>query len=92
MSPESDLPDIDSSKVTERINATALKLLEEHPEGLRWTDLRKKIEESDPGFHPKTVNGCVWKLVEKFPDRVYRSSEGLFQLRETWLRHLMQLP
>jgi hypothetical protein len=82
MSPESDLPDIDSSKVTERINATALKLLEEHPEGLRWTDLRKKIEESDPGFHPKTVNGCVWKLVEKFPDRVYRSSEGLFQLRE----------
>jgi hypothetical protein len=81
MSPESDLPDIDSSKVTERINATALKLLEEHPEGLRWTDLRKKIEESDPGFHPKTVNGCVWKLVEKFPDRVYRSSEGLFQLR-----------
>ena len=80
MKQKTDLPDINSSKVTERINATALKLLEQHPEGLRWTDLRTKIEESDPGFHPKTVNGCVWKLVEKYPDRVYKPSKGLFRL------------
>jgi len=73
-------PDINSPKVTERINATALLLLERHPEGLRWTDLRTKIEESDPSFHPKTVNGCVWKLVEKYPDRVYKPSKGLFRL------------
>jgi hypothetical protein len=78
---ESGFPDINSSKVTERIEATALKLLDEHPEGLRWTDLRKMIEVSDPGFHPKTVNGCVWKLVERYPDRVHKPSKGLFQLR-----------
>jgi hypothetical protein len=73
-------PDINSSKVTERINATALRLLERYPEGLSWTDLRTKIEESDPSFHPKTVNGCVWKLVEKYPDEVYKPSKGLFRL------------
>ena len=82
MNRESDLPDIKSSKVTERIEATALDLLEQHPDGLRWTDLRKRIEESDPGFHPKTVNGCVWKLVERYPDRVYKPSKGLFRLLE----------
>jgi hypothetical protein len=75
------LPDIDSSKVTERIEATAFKLLERNPDGLRWTDLRTRIEESDPSFHPKTVNGCVWKLVEKYPDRVYKPEKGLFKLR-----------
>lgn len=80
MPQETDLPDINSSKVTERINATAFELLDQHPEGLSWTDLRKKIEESDPNFHPKTVNGCVWKLVEKYPDRVYKPSKGLFRL------------
>lgn len=80
MNAETIPPDINSSKVTERINATALELLDQNPEGLRWTDLRTTIEESDPGFHPKTVNGCVWKLVEKYPDRVYRNSEGLFRL------------
>lgn len=73
-------PDINSSKVTERIDATALRLLEAHPEGLRWKDLLEKIEDSDSNFHPKTVNGCVWKLVENYPDRVHKPSKGLFQL------------
>jgi hypothetical protein len=73
---------LEPSTVTGRINATALALLEEHPEGLRWSELNAKIEASDPSFHPKTVNGCVWKLVEKFPDRVYKPSKGLFRLRK----------
>ena len=63
-----------------RINAIALELLEQHPEGLRWKDLLEKIQETDPSFHPKTVNGCVWKLTEKFPERVYKPSKGVFRL------------
>jgi hypothetical protein len=58
MNPGASLANKESSKVTERIKAT-LELLEKHPEGLRWTDLRKMIEASDSTFHPKTVNGCV---------------------------------
>ncbi|HEX9609078.1 MAG TPA: hypothetical protein VGA06_02625 [Candidatus Paceibacterota bacterium] len=69
-----------SSKVTHRINAKALELLEKNPEGVRWSELLLKIKASDPSFHPKTVNGCVWKLVEKFPDKVYKPSKGLFRL------------
>jgi len=69
-----------SSKVTHRINAKALELLEQHPEGIRWSEMLLKIKESDHTFHPKTVNGCVWKLVEKFPDKVYKPSKGLFRL------------
>jgi hypothetical protein len=71
-----------SSTITGRINATALELLEAHPEGLRWSELNEKIASSDPSFHPKTINGCVWKLVEKFPDQVYKPSKGLFRLRK----------
>ena len=69
-----------SKPITHRINEIALELLEQHPEGLRWSALLSKIEDSDPSFHPKTVNGCVWKLVEKFPDKVYKPSRGLFRL------------
>lgn len=68
------------STVTGRINAIAFELLEQHPEGLRWSELLSKINESDPAFHPKTVNGCVWKLVEKYPEKVYKPSKGLFRL------------
>lgn len=70
------------SPVTHRINAKALELLDQYPEGLRWSELLFQIKDSDPTFHPKTVNGCVWKLVERFPDRVYKPSKGLFRLRK----------
>jgi len=73
-------PSMQSSKVTERINAKAFELLEKHPEGLRWSELLSNIIASDSTFHPKTVNGCIWKLVDKFPDRIYKPSKGLFRL------------
>ena len=68
------------STITGRIYAKALELLERHPEGLRFTELRSAIEEAYPSFHPKTVNGCVWKLIQKFPDEVYKSSRGRYRL------------
>jgi hypothetical protein len=71
---------IEKTTITGRIYATSLELLEQNPEGLHWSELISKIKESDRSFHPKTVNGCVWKLVEKFPDKVYKPSKGLFRL------------
>lgn len=71
---------IKGSTITGRIYAKAFELLEQYPEGLHWAELILSIKESDPGFHPKTVNGCIWKLVEKFPDKVYKPSKGLFRL------------
>jgi len=66
--------------ITGRINAKALELLEQHEEGLRWSELLSLIQRSDPSLHPKTINGCVWKLVERFPDKVCKPSKGLFRL------------
>ncbi len=71
---------MDKSGVTGRINEIAFQLLKQHPKGLRWSELLSKIEASDPSLHPKTVNGCVWRLIEKFPDQVYKPSKGLFRL------------
>lgn len=66
--------------ITGKINATAFEILEGHPEGLRWSELLSKIKASDPDLHPKTINGCIWKLAKKFPDKVYKPSKGLFRL------------
>ncbi|EKE20324.1 MAG: hypothetical protein ACD_8C00021G0009 [uncultured bacterium] len=66
--------------ITGRINATALELLEKYPSGLHWSELLLKIKASNESFHPKTVNGCIWKLTEKFPDKIYKPSRGIFRL------------
>ncbi|MDO8649717.1 MAG: hypothetical protein Q7K33_00135 [Candidatus Berkelbacteria bacterium] len=66
--------------VTHRIYARIFELLETYPGGLHWSELLLKTKGSDGSFHPKTVNGCIWKLIEKFPDKVYKPSKGLFQL------------
>ena len=66
--------------ITGRIYTKIFALLEEHPEGLRWSELLSKIKEYYPSFHPKTINGCVWKLIEKYPKDVYKPSKGLFCL------------
>ena len=68
--------------ITSQINKLIFKLLKENPKGLHWSELLKKIKENNPNFHPKTVNGCVWKLLERFPDKVYKPSRGLFRLKD----------
>ena len=71
---------INPSTITGRIYLKAFELLDQNPEGMRWKDLNEAIQKSDPSFHPKTINGCVWKLTEKFPDKVYKPSKGVFRL------------
>jgi len=65
--------------ITGQINTTALELLEENPDGIRWSELLRSIERAHPDFHPKTINGCVWKLVDNFPDQIYKPSRGVFR-------------
>ncbi len=69
-----------STKVTERIKTKALELLEEHPSGLRYSELHSKILASDGTFKPNTINGCIWNLDAAFPEKVYKPSKGLFRL------------
>jgi hypothetical protein len=49
---------------------------------MRWADLLAAIKETIPSLHPKTVNGCVWKLIEKYPDQVYKPSKSLCRLQK----------
>ena len=68
--------------ITGQINEKALQLLEENPEGVRWSEMLKLLQDAYPDFHPKTINGTVWKLLEKYPDQVYKPEKGLFRLKK----------
>lgn len=66
--------------ITGKIYKEIFELLEKNPNGLRWSELLSQIQQYDPTLHPKTINGCVWKLLEKFPDQVYKPEKGIFRL------------
>jgi hypothetical protein len=68
-----------SSSITGQINQKAIDLLSNSPEGIRWSEMLKLIQDAYPEFHPKTINGTVWKLVENNPKEVYKPVRGLFK-------------
>lgn len=67
-------------KVTEQIKDAAFALLDQHPQGLRYSELRKKIHESDATFNSNTINGSIWNLDYVFPEKVFKPSKGLYRL------------
>jgi hypothetical protein len=71
---------INSNTKTGKVYLAIFEILKKNPEGLQWTAINKKVEELDPSLHLKTINGCVWKLIENFPNEVYKPSKGLFRL------------
>lgn len=68
--------------ITGRINIKLLEILDANPDGVRWVDLARAVREWDNSIHPKTLNGCIWKLTENFADSVYKPSSGLYRLRK----------
>ena len=70
------------AKKGERIVRTAFEILKANPEGLRFSELVRRIEESDSSLNTNTINGYVWDIHERYPDKVYKPSRGLFRLTE----------
>lgn len=66
--------------IGKRIVEKAIAALEAAPEGLRYSDLVRRVMELDGSFKQNTVHGNVWNLDERLPDRVYKPSRGLFRL------------
>ena len=69
-----------TEKETQQIKDKAFEILEENPDGLRYSQLHAQIRNSNPKFNGNTVTGSIWNLEVQFPDKVWKPSKGLFQL------------
>ena len=66
--------------IGEKIVGKAFDVLESNPDGVRYSDLVREVQNRDDSFKQNTVNGNVWNLHEQFPEKVYKPSRGLFRL------------
>jgi hypothetical protein len=72
------MPTIGTSR--ERIKAKAIDILETNPDGVHYSDLIRKIQENLSDIPVNTINGTVWNLDRRIPEKIYKPSRGLFRL------------
>jgi len=69
-----------NSTITGQIRKIALEILVEKPEGIRYSELRRKILGQNSSLNPNTINGAIWDLEVTFPDKIYKPDRGVFRL------------
>ena len=69
-----------NTTITGQIRKIALDILTEKPEGVRYSDLQRKILEQDSSLKSNTIAGATWDLETTFPDKVYKPDRGVFRL------------
>jgi hypothetical protein len=62
----------------DQIVATAIKLLQDQPHGLRYTQLHAAIRSVLPDANPNSVGGAIWNLEVPVPDQVYTPARGMY--------------
>lgn len=67
--------------IGQRITAAAFDLLRQHPDGVRYAELVRRVSQ-EGSFKINTIHGNVWDLEQRFPEKVYKPSRGLFRLLE----------
>lgn len=68
------------STITAQIRKIAFEILEERPEGIRYSDLKRKVLEYNSSFNPNTISGATWDLDVNYPEKVYKPDRGIFRL------------
>lgn len=63
----------------EKIIAKAIEILKSNPDGIRYSDLVRKIHEEFLEIPINTIHGTVWNLETRVPNEVYKPARGLFR-------------
>lgn len=65
-----------------RLQAKAVEILRACPDGLRFSELSKTIQEAFPGINVKTIGNSILTLLSRRPVRVYKPYPGKYRLIE----------
>jgi hypothetical protein len=64
------------SSKREQIRQKAIEILKENPNGLRWTELLKRLQAAFPLVPWNTIQGNTWNLDTISPNEVYKPARG----------------
>ena len=70
-----------ASSIQSQIRDVAVKIIEEHPSGIRYSELKKLIHQENDSFNLNTIGSSIWNL-EVRVDKVDKPTRGLYQIKE----------
>ncbi len=62
-----------------RIRLAAVDLLQQHPEGLTYTELVQAMRQLHPDRNLKSLSNDVVNLDRHFPSKVYKPAKGVYR-------------
>lgn len=63
----------------EEIMSKAIEILELNPNGLRYSELVRKIQKELQNIPVNTIHGTIWNLETRLPDKIHKPGRGLFR-------------
>ncbi|HEY5123016.1 MAG TPA: hypothetical protein VIK14_04705 [Ignavibacteria bacterium] len=66
--------------ITGQIRKIALEILAGRPDGIRYSELGRAIQTTNPSFNSNTINGATWDLDATYPKEIYKPDRGVFRL------------
>lgn len=63
----------------EKITSKAIEVLKSNLDGVRYSDLIRRIHEEFPEIPVNTIHGTIWNLDARVPAEVYKPARGLFR-------------
>jgi len=61
------------------ITEKAIEIIKNAPEGIRYSELVRKIQKEFPDTPVNTIHGTIWNLHLRMPDEIYKAARGLFR-------------
>lgn len=80
----------DSKK--KKIQDKAVELIRAHPDGIRWSELIRKLQEAFPETPKNTLQGSTWNLYIIRNSEIYKPTRGLFKFRTPTESQLASTP
>ena len=71
-----------AKSIRARIREEAVRIIRDHPEGIRYSELRRQIRESDSSFNMNTISGSIYDLDDHIAE-VEKPSRGLYRVTVT---------
>ena len=64
---------------SEKIVSKAVEIIKSFQDGIRYSELVRRLQKELPDIPTNTIHGTIWNLEVRVPNEIYKPARGLFR-------------